>query len=633
MKLLKVVFFVFLFSSCVAQSSQDGVQKHIVVKGETVYQIAKKYQITPFDIYRLNPDAKEGIQENTTLLIPKKVSNSQQEQLNQFSGDVKKHKVETKETLYSIAKKYEVSVADLKEWNEAELKDGLKIGQEIIVSVNYLPSNSGFVEVKEVKTTSTVSSHVVKMKETKFGISKKYNISIEELERLNPQIIEGLEVGQVLKIKENNVEEVIAIKETKSSNFYIVKSEETLYSLSKKLSVSEDKLIELNPEIKLGFREGMVLKIPLSYDGDKQKVDLLTTVNKNRKRNLVLLLPFNLNKIQTDSLKTQKDYLKENKFLNLTLDFYSGAIMAIDSAKVLGLPVHVKILDVESSRNSSNVAQIITKNDFSKVDAVIGPFMYSHVENTAQLLSKFKTPVISPLSKELGLPLDNLYYSIPSQENLTDKIFQYMENKSGNVIAVISGNKSSTKDYLIKQYPNVKYPNFDEKGALNLESLKSSLVKGQKNFVILETEKAALILHTTKALIEFKEEYDIQLVVLELYNTLDFEEIPITNLTELNMLFPSYKKEVDTDAGRIFEKEYKKNNNVTPNAYATKGFDLTFDTILRICQEDGFVPSTKHNISEQVENTFNYNIKEGKNVNEGTYIMYYDTDFSIKQAQ
>ena len=68
--------------------------------------------------------------------------------------------------------------------------------------------------------------------------------------------------------------------------------------------------------------------------------------------------------------------LKDNKFLNLTLDFYSGAMMAIDSAKVLGLPVHIKILDVESSRSSSNVAQLIAKNDFSKVDAVIGPFMH-----------------------------------------------------------------------------------------------------------------------------------------------------------------------------------------------------------------------------------------------------------------
>ena len=631
MKLLKVVFFVFLFSSCVAQTSQDGVQKHIVAKGETVYQIAKQYQVTPFDIYRLNPDAKDGIQENITLLIPKKDSNSQK--VSQNYGDVKKHTVKTKETLYSIAKMYEVSVADLKEWNEAELKDGLKIGQEIIVSVKHAPINSGYVEVKEVKTTSTVSSHVVKMQETKFGIAKKYNITIQELERLNPQIVETLEVGQILKIKESNIEEVVEIKETNSTDFYVVQPEETLYSLSKKINISQEELIKLNPEIKFGFKEGMVLKVPVSGTTNKQKVNLFTTVKKDKKRNLVLLLPFNLNKMESDSLKTQKDYLKDNKFLNLTLDFYSGAMMAIDSAKVLGLPIHIKILDIESSRNSSNVAQVIAKNDFSKVDAVIGPFMYSHVENTAQLLSRYKTPVISPLSKEIGSSLDNLYYSIPSQESLTDKMFDYFEAKSGNVIAVISGKKSSTKEYLVKKYPNVKYPNYDEKGALNIESLKALLVKGQKNFVILETEKAALILHTTKALMKYKEEFDIQLVVLELYDTLDFEEIPMTNLTELNMLFPSYKKEIDTDAGRIFEKEFKKKNNVNPNAYATKGFDLTFDTILRVCQADGFVPSTKNSISEQVENTFDYKFKEGKNVNEGIYIMYYDTDYTIKQAK
>lgn len=628
MKLLKVVFFVFLFSSCMAQ---NDVKKHVVAKGETVYQIAKQYQVTPFDIYRLNPDAKDGIQENTTLLIQKADSNTQQE--GKSSGDVKRHIVKTKETLYSISKMYEVSVADLKEWNDAELKDGLKIGQEIIVSIKYAPSNSGFVELEEVKTTSTVFSHVVKMQETKFGISKKYNISIAELERLNPQIVDGLDVGQVLKIKEKNIEETIEIKETKSTDFYVVKPEETLYSLSKKLNISEEQLIKLNPEIKFGFKEGMVLKVPVSNISNKQKVDLFTTVKKDKKRNLVLLLPFNINKIESDSLKTQKDYLKDNKFLNLTLDFYSGAMMAIDSAKVLGLPVHVKILDVESSRSSSNVAQVIARNDFSKTDAVIGPFMYSHVENTAQLLSKYKTPVISPLSKEIGSSLDNLYYSIPSQEVLTDKMFSYFETKSGNVVAVISGKKSSTKEYLVGKYPNVKYPDYDEKGNLNVESLKSLLVKGQKNFVILETEKAALILHTTKALMNYKKEFDIQLVVLELYDTLDFEEIPMTNLTELNMLFPSYKKEIDTDAGRIFEKEYKKKNNVNPNAYATKGFDLTFDTILRICQEDGFVPSTKNSISEQVENTFDYNLKEGKNVNEGVYIMYYDTDYTIKQVQ
>lgn len=82
---MKNVFFIYIFLFTFAVEAQI---KHNVAKGETVYQIAKKYQVTPFDIYRLNPDAKNGVQENTTLLIPKAGSNT--------SGIT--HKVAPKET-------------------------------------------------------------------------------------------------------------------------------------------------------------------------------------------------------------------------------------------------------------------------------------------------------------------------------------------------------------------------------------------------------------------------------------------------------------------------------------------------------------------------------------------------------
>ena len=57
---------------------------------------------------------------------------------------------------------------------------------------------------------------------------------------------------------------------------------------------------------------------------------------------MVLLLPFSMAKIRNGLIKTKTEQLKTDKFLNLTLDFYTGAQMAIDSAKVLGLPVNVR---------------------------------------------------------------------------------------------------------------------------------------------------------------------------------------------------------------------------------------------------------------------------------------------------
>jgi LysM repeat protein len=668
MKVFKILFFLFIFSSCIANVKQDNFRKHVVAKGETVYQIAKQYQVTPLDIYKLNPDAINGIEESSILLIPKLGVASVG--IEKYQDAIKRHKVLTKETLYSIAKLYEVSVADLQEWNEELLKDGLKIDQEIVVSAKYKAFKKDVVDVEKTKVTSKVFSHEVLSQETKYGIAKKYNLTIEQLEKLNPQIVESLEIGQILKIKEDTVT-TISNNSTNSSNitnvpkpsstkvldsYYVVKPNETLYTLAEAFKVSQESLMDLNPELKLGLREGMVLKIPTttqvnnpivlqSNDSlvkkkpiktvyvNKEEKNLISLINKKVKKNLVLLLPFNMNKIETDSIQTQKDFIINNKFLNLTLDFYSGAIMAIDSAKVLGLPVHVKILDVESSKSSSNVAQLIAKNDFSKVDAVIGPFMYSHLETTAQLLSKYKTPVISPLSKEMGVSLENLYYSVPSQDNMIKTMFDYFEKNNGNVVAIISGKKVSSKESLEKNYPNVKYANFTDKGYIEIESFKSMLVKGQKNFVILDTEKAGLILHATKTLKTLKADYDIQLAVLELYDTLDFEEIPMSSLVDLNMMFPSYKKEIDTDAGRIFEKKYKKINNVTPNSYAIKGFDVTFDALLRICQEEGFTKSIETVKTNHVENSFDYILQDGKNVNNGIFIMYYDTDYSIKQAQ
>ena len=520
------------------------------------------------------------------------------------------------------------------------LKDGLKKGQEIIVGKEKLPLNENYVEVQSTKNTTEAFSHKVQPKETLYGIALKYDITVDEILNQNPEAKNGLKEGSILTIKKKSEKTITEVNS--GAKFYTVKPKQTLYSLTKELRISQEELLKLNPELEEGLKEGMVLKLPTQAVSDslfvpKKKISLMDTVlmdkiNKTKQRNLVLLLPFNLDKIQTDSTKTSKDFIKDNKFLNLTLDFYAGAMMAIDSVKVLGLPVNIKILDVESNRNSSNIAQLIKNNNFSNVDAVIGPFQNSHVETTAQLLNIYNTPVISPLSKEVGQKLANLYNAVPTEAYMMNKLFDYFKQKEGNVVAVISPKKESAKLKIAKRYPKVPFASYNEKGGIDLDNLKSLLVKGKKNFVILESETTAQILSVTNYLKKIKEEYNIQLVVLELYDTLDFEEIPMSNLTELNMLFPSTKKEGSSVADKIFASKYFKENGVAPNVYAARGFDITFDTILRICQEEGYAKSIETYKTEYYENAFDYVNDNGNIINNGVYLMYYDIDYSIKQA-
>jgi LysM repeat protein len=606
--------------------------KHVVAKGETVFQIAKKYEVTPFDIYRLNPDAKNGVKENTTLLIPK------------ATGKALIHVVAEKETLYGISKKYNVSVSDLETWNKATLQNGLKKGQEIFVSK---PSAADLklvstAAINKPVVNSNATTHLVEAKETKYGIATRYGLTVTELEQLNPHIVGGLNVGQTVVLKPG-------VQVAKTTNVtlvdYEVQPKETLYSLSKKFNIYQADLITLNPDLQDGLKIGMILKVPSNGTGTfvskakdsvlvaKNKVNLIDSVDKSKQKNMVLLLPFNLTKIETDSVKTKTEQLKTNKFLNLTLDFYAGAQMAIDSAKVLGLPLNVKVYDVESTKYSSNVASIISKNNFEEVDVVIGPFQNSVVETTAQLLGKYNIPVISPLSKERGLPMDNLYYSIPSEDLLKLSMFNYFIEKNGNVVAIISTKKASSKDYITANHPEVKHALFNDKGDLDVAFLKTQLVKGQKNFVLMEIEKASTILNITNILKGLQKEYDIQLAVLELYDALDFEEIPMSNLTDLKLLFPSTTKVAETPEEMIFEKQFKKINNIYPNAAAKKGFDVTFDAMLRICQPEGFVKSAASTKTEYIENAFDYSLNNGMITNNATYLLYYDSDLTIKQAQ
>lgn len=637
MKLAKVVFFIFL-NSAVLFAKQDPYKKHLVEKGETVYSISKKYHVTPFDIYRLNPDAKDGIKENTTLLIPNGTVNTTEGQNNESASDVKTHKVAPKETLFSLAKQYSVSVADLKEWNPEVEKNGLKIGQDLIVSKTYKPTSVvDYSEVQEVKHSTSVSTHVVKTQETLYSISRKYGVSVNELESLNPQIKdEGLKIGDTIKIKKEN--QIAVTQINNDENLYIVKPKETLFSICKQFNISASDLISLNPELNYGLKEGMKLKLPSeikienTFTIEKPKANLLNSIDYATQKELVLLIPFNISKIQADSTKSTKDYIKNSKFLNLTLDFYSGALVAIDSAKKMGLPVNIKILDVESSKNSSNISQIISANNFSNVDAVIGPFVNSHAETTAQLLSKYNIPVISPLSKELSKPYDNLFNAVPTQQTIVRKLFDYLNQKNGNIVAVISPKKNASKELLVSQYSYVKFPDVDDKGSVTYETLKAKMVPGKRNFVILDSEKSSQIMSVSNILMKLKEEFDLQLVVFELYDSLNYEEINMQNLVDLQLLYPSYTKEPYRLEDKVTIEKLRTANGVYPNVYTTKGFDVTFDTLLRICQPEGFVKSVEEVATEGAENGFHYVKENGVWMNDAIYIQYYDSDFTVKQA-
>lgn len=354
----------------------------------------------------------------------------------------------------------------------------------------------------------------------------------------------------------------------------------------------------------------------------------------NQPKKLALLLPFNLNKVQNDTVNSVADRLKKDKFLNMTLDFYSGALVAIDSAKQLGVTVDVSVFDSEETKNSSNVAKLIADNHLEDFSAVIGPFYQTNVEKTAELLSANQVAIISPLSKEMGKSYPNLFQTITSTSLLRSAIFDFMRSKNGNVIAVVDKKKVSVKKYIVDNQKDVRLVSLTEIGALIPESLSSKLQKDRINYVVLETESTVLIKATLKLLLSKLKECAIQLVILEPNETLETDEIEFANLVQLKLLYPSMTRENSSVNAEIFEKNYKLKNKVTPNAFAIRGFDVTFDALMRLSQSTTFSESTSTQVTEQVESKFDYFKNEsGGFANKGLYILYYDADLKVKVAK
>ena len=164
---------------------------YIVSKGDTLYGIAKKLDTTVDELKKLNNINNNMLNVGQVLKIPTKTVDV---------GDTDIYQVKSGDTLYSIAKKYNISVNELKELNNLD-DDDLSVGQILKV-----PSG-----------LSLVNTYVVSKGDTLYSVAKKFDTSVNRLKELNGLSNNMLSVGQKL---------IIPIGEETT---YVVKSGDTIF--------------------------------------------------------------------------------------------------------------------------------------------------------------------------------------------------------------------------------------------------------------------------------------------------------------------------------------------------------------------------------------------------------------------
>jgi len=206
---------------------------YIVQKGDSLYQIAKKYNTTIEKIKTLNNLTSNSLSIGQQLYIP--TSETEQE----FSDSKNTYIVQKGDSLYQIAKKYNITVDELKKINNLNTNT-LSIGQILNIPNKETEENKNFI------------SYTVQKGDNLYQIGNKYNVTINKLKELNNLSSNILSIGQILKIPVSNDEYII----------YPVKKGDSLYQIAKSYNTTINEIKSLNNLTSNLLNIGQELKIP-----------------------------------------------------------------------------------------------------------------------------------------------------------------------------------------------------------------------------------------------------------------------------------------------------------------------------------------------------------------------------------
>lgn len=188
-----------------------GSNYYTVKSGDSLWSISRKFGITVDELKSANNLSSNLLSVGQNLIIPGKEAQATSDEYVVKKGD----------TLYSIARKYNTSVDNLKSINNITT-DSLAIGQII-----KLPS-----------TSSTASdTYIVKKGDSLYSIARTYNTSVDKLKEINNLTSNALAIGQVLKLPSSNASENLV---------YTVKKGDSLYSIAREYGTTVDAIKKLN---------------------------------------------------------------------------------------------------------------------------------------------------------------------------------------------------------------------------------------------------------------------------------------------------------------------------------------------------------------------------------------------------
>ena len=532
------------------------------------------------------------------------------------------HRVGKKETLSSIIERYGISKTQLLQYNPLVDRVGIKRKMTLRIPVykKELLINEQTLGIKEVENDSFI--HLVAPKETKWRLAYKYNTTIRILDSLNPQIKEGLKIGQRLIMPTAVAAKIIPEKDS-LFNYYKVLPKEGFYRIEKKLGVNKRVLDSLNPNIETtGLQPGMILKIPgmqsgvLKVENDLlvERVNLLDSTLQKSKIKLGVLLPFRASEIVFDSIVDTEKILEGRNLHTISLDFYTGVQFAIKKAAIKGIDVELTTLDTE---NNPTILQEIIRSDVLKdLDFIVGPLIpknFNIISNAPSLSQLIK---IAPLSSVPVVLRKNVFQSVTEEAHFRSKMYRHLVSvidTTQNVVIVADSSHRDIEKELKLKFPWAITIRPELQDYILPELVDSLLVDSLPNKVLFESKSFPLI---ASAISQFNaqnsKDREVQVFTTFRGNAYDNENLSLSMLGGVKFTYPVGFKPLDEDSSRAFIENYINYYGKSPTKEALRGYDVTLDAILRTAVAKDLKKSLELGETGYSSNRFLYH----KNINE-----------------
>ncbi len=404
---------------------------HIVEAGETLSSIGRLYATSEDELLRLNPTAGDGLKSDQTLKIPFAGSSTERvmskKEIKEQKKNFTEHIIAPGETLYGIARRYEISVEILMEDNPDADPLHLSIGGRL------------WVRKKAIGHTD---------EQTTQAELSRYE---EMLNRLSGQ---------------------------EAYRYHLVQPKETIYSLARRYGISEEELISLN-NLEGVLKRGTILRIP----NPEASAPVIEQIDSLLTDSLANLLP-NQPRVPRELLLkalTPAQRLKVALLLPLTIEgranrnvaaFYQGFLIGLEEVKSHGYSVDAMLYDTK--RSLVEVERIVNESDFREAHLIVGPIYADGIEPILRYAEQAEIPVVTPLADLSVCNSDVLFQMAPTDAHKYDKLQPLLEADATITLIRTKNNDSEFEQEILQELAGRNYQYYDYESVQGVEHAERS---------------------------------------------------------------------------------------------------------------------------------------------------------------